>query len=55
MIFKDINIRELFQLMQEHDIAETTLKDGKAMVVVKRNKEPVIMGSGAVPVLANAD
>ena len=48
MIFKDINIKELFQLMQEHDIAETTLQDGKAMIVVKREKEPVIMTAGAV-------
>lgn len=48
MIFKDINIKELFQLMQEHDIAETTLQDGKAMVVVKRKKEPVIMNAGEV-------
>lgn len=28
--------------MQEHDITETTLQNGKAMVVVKREKEPVI-------------
>ncbi|MFC2141008.1 acetyl-CoA carboxylase biotin carboxyl carrier protein [Acidobacteriota bacterium] len=48
MIFKDINIKELFQLMQEHDIAETTLQDGKAMLVVKRQKEPVIMNAGEV-------
>lgn len=48
MIFKDINIKELFQLMQEHDITETTLQDGKAMIVVKREKEPVIMNAGAV-------
>jgi acetyl-CoA carboxylase biotin carboxyl carrier protein len=47
VIFKDINIKELFQLMQEHDIAETTLQDGKAVVVVKRQKEPVIMNAGA--------
>lgn len=50
MIFKDINVKELFQLMQEHDIAEATLQDGKAMVVVKRAKEPVIMDAGAVAV-----
>jgi len=48
VIFKDINIKELFQLMQEHDIAEATLQDGKAMVVVKREKETVIMNAGAV-------
>jgi acetyl-CoA carboxylase biotin carboxyl carrier protein len=48
VIFKDINIKELFQLMQEHDIAETTLQDGKAMVLVKREKEPVILNAGAV-------
>lgn len=33
--------------MQEHDIAETTLQNGKAVVVVKRQKEPVIMNAGA--------
>lgn len=49
MIFKEINIKELFQLMQEHDIAETRLQNGKATVVVKRNKEPVIMNTAAVP------
>ena len=48
MIFKDINIKELFQLMQEHDIAETTLQDGKAMVVAKRNKEPLVNSTGTV-------
>jgi acetyl-CoA carboxylase biotin carboxyl carrier protein len=42
VIFKDINLKELFRLMQEHDITETTLQNGKAMVVVKREKEPVI-------------
>jgi len=47
VIFKDINIKELFQLMQEHDIAETTLQNGKAMVVVKRQKEPIIMNASA--------
>jgi acetyl-CoA carboxylase biotin carboxyl carrier protein len=47
VIFKDINIKELFQLMQEHDIAQTTLQNGKAMVVVKRKQEPVIMNAGA--------
>ena len=34
--------------MQEHDIAEATLQNGKAMVMVKRVKEPVIMDAGAV-------
>jgi acetyl-CoA carboxylase biotin carboxyl carrier protein len=48
VIFKDIDIEELFQLMQAHDIAETTLQNGKAMVTVKRNKEPVIMKAGEI-------
>jgi acetyl-CoA carboxylase biotin carboxyl carrier protein len=48
VIFKDINIKELFQLMQQHDIAEATLQNGKAMVVVKRQKEPVVMNADAV-------
>lgn len=33
--------------MQEHDIAETTLQNGKAMVTVKRQKEPVILNAAA--------
>jgi acetyl-CoA carboxylase biotin carboxyl carrier protein len=52
VIFKDINIKELFQLMQEHDIAETTLQDGKAMLVVKRQKEPLLVNAGAAAVRA---
>ena len=48
MIFKDIDLKELFRLMQEHDIDETTLQNGKTVVSVKRNKEPVVLSTGAV-------
>ena len=48
VIFKEINIEELFRLMQMHDIAETTLQNGKTMVTVKRSKEPVNMKTGEV-------
>jgi len=46
MIYKDVDLVKLFQLMQEYDIAETTLKNGKTEVMVKRNKEPVIVNAG---------
>ncbi|MCP4153628.1 MAG: acetyl-CoA carboxylase biotin carboxyl carrier protein [bacterium] len=38
MIFKDIDIKQLFQLMQEHEVADLTLKDGKTEVIIKRHK-----------------
>jgi acetyl-CoA carboxylase biotin carboxyl carrier protein len=40
MIFRDVDLKALFQLMQEHDVAETTLKDGKTEVIVKRRLVP---------------
>lgn len=49
MKIKDIDIKQLFELMRDHDVAEISLKDGKTTVEVKRNKEvvvnPVPMGS----------
>ncbi len=42
MIFKDIDIKKLFALMQEHDVDEITLKDGKTAVEVKRNKGVIV-------------
>jgi acetyl-CoA carboxylase biotin carboxyl carrier protein len=48
MMFKDVDLKQLFGLMQEYDIAETTLKDGKAEVVVRRTKEPIVMTAGSV-------
>jgi len=47
LIFKGINLKELFQLMQENDIDETMLQDGKTTVSVKRNKEPVVLNKEA--------
>ncbi len=49
MLYKDINIKELFKLMQEYDIAETSLQDGKVAVTIKRKKEPIIMNPGSFP------
>jgi acetyl-CoA carboxylase biotin carboxyl carrier protein len=48
MTFKDVDVKELFGLMQEYDIAETTIKNGKMEVTVKRNKDPVLLNSGGV-------
>ncbi len=45
MLFRDVNLNELFRLMQEYDIAETSLSDGKMTVVAKRGKEPVVTES----------
>lgn len=42
MKIKDIDIKQLFELMREHDVAEISLKDGKTTVEVKRNKEIVV-------------
>jgi acetyl-CoA carboxylase biotin carboxyl carrier protein len=48
MIFKDVDVKVLFELMQEYDIAETTIKNGKLEVTVKRNKEPVVLNAAGV-------
>ena len=48
MTFKDVDVKALFELMQEYDIAETTIKNGKIEVTVKRNKEPVVLNAGGV-------
>lgn len=42
MKIKDINIKQLFELMKEHDVAEISLKDGKTTVEVKRNKDVIV-------------
>lgn len=46
MKIKDIDIKQLFELMKEHDIAEISLKEGKTIVEVKRNKEPAFVNAG---------
>ena len=38
MKFVDIDVEKLFQLMQEHDISEVNLRNGKISVEVKRNR-----------------
>lgn len=45
MKIKDIDIKQLFELMKEHDVAEISLKEGKTIVEVKRNKEPVFVNA----------
>jgi acetyl-CoA carboxylase biotin carboxyl carrier protein len=39
MKFVDVDVKKLFQLMQEHDISEVNLRDGEISVEVKRNRE----------------
>jgi len=43
---KDVDIKQLFELMKEHDVAEISLKDGKTTVEVKRNRDVFV---NAVP------
>ncbi len=40
MKFKDVDLNELFRMMEEHDVAEIVLKDSKTAIEVKRNREP---------------
>jgi len=47
MRFKDVDLKELIQLMKDHDIAEIALKDGKSKVEVKMNREPIIVNREA--------
>lgn len=39
MIFKKIDIKKLFQLMQEHKVSELSLKNGKTAIEIKRDRE----------------
>lgn len=48
MIFKDVDLKELVQMMRDHDLAEITLKDGKTVVEIKRNKEPIIVNGETI-------
>lgn len=43
MRFKEVDLKELIQLMKDHDIAEIALKDGKTKVEVKMNREPIVV------------
>ena len=52
MKIKDIDIKQLFELMREHDVAEISLKDGKTTVEVKRNKEIVTAPEGTLSLSA---
>jgi acetyl-CoA carboxylase biotin carboxyl carrier protein len=38
MVFKDVDLKKLIQLMKENDLSEISLKDGKTAVELKRNK-----------------
>lgn len=44
MVFKDIDIKNYFELMREYEVSELSLKDGKFSIDIKRHKgEPVVM------------
>ncbi len=45
MIFKDVDLDKLFHLMREYDISETTLRDGKTAVIVRRGKEQIVINN----------
>jgi len=51
VIFNDINLKELFELMQQYDVSETILKDQEREVVVKRGSNRV-KESFSVPISA---
>jgi acetyl-CoA carboxylase biotin carboxyl carrier protein len=46
VIFKDFDLKKLFQLMQEHDVSELSFKDGKTEIAIKRTGEPVFVNTG---------
>ncbi len=48
MIFKDIDMKELFRLMKEHDVSEVSLHDGKVSVDVKRSNGPIVLEQGTI-------
>jgi len=39
--FKDVDLNELVRMMEDHDVAEIVLKDGKTAIEVKRNRESI--------------
>lgn len=47
MIFKDFDLKKLFQLMQDHDVSELSFKDGKTEIAIKRGREPVFVNTAA--------
>lgn len=46
MRFKDIDIKELFELMAQNDVSEVSLHDGKVSIDVKRGESPVVVNTG---------
>jgi acetyl-CoA carboxylase biotin carboxyl carrier protein len=48
MVFKEVDLEKLFRLMKENDISETTLRDGKTIVIVKRGKEQIIVNAPGI-------
>lgn len=46
MKFKDIDIKELFELMAQNDVSEVSLHDGKVTIEVKRGDSPVVVNAG---------
>lgn len=52
MKFTDIDVKRLLQLVQEHDIAEISLKDGKTSIHVKKNTNNVYVNASPAPAAA---
>jgi acetyl-CoA carboxylase biotin carboxyl carrier protein len=42
MLFKDVDLKKLLKMMHDHDVTEVTLKDGKTVIEVKKNKEVIV-------------
>lgn len=52
MKFTDIDVKRLLVLMQEHDVAEISLQDGKTSIHVKRNNGNNSANSSYIPAMA---
>ncbi len=47
MLFKTVDLKKLLQMMQDHDVLEITLRDGKTAVEIKRNGKPGVIRANA--------
>jgi acetyl-CoA carboxylase biotin carboxyl carrier protein len=47
VIFKEFDLKSLFQLMQEYEVSELSFKDAKTAIEIKRAKEPVFVNAVA--------
>lgn len=47
VIFKEFDLKSLFQLMQEYEVSELSFKDAKTAIEIKRAKETVFVNAVA--------